>query len=90
MDPPLLSHYRDRDQTEVDVVLERGGRLIGVEVKAAATAKPADPNGLRRLREATGEEFARGIVLHDGDRVQRLSDRLFAMPVSQLWTTPER
>jgi predicted AAA+ superfamily ATPase len=88
VDPPLLSHYRDRDKVEVDFVLERGGQLVGIEVKASGTVKPADFNGLRRLREATGEAFSCGIVLHDGDRIQQVSDRLYAMPVCQLWTTP--
>jgi predicted AAA+ superfamily ATPase len=85
VDPPRLSHYRDRDKVEVDFVVERAGRLAGVEVKAAATVKPADFNGLKRLREAAGEAFACGIVLHDGDRIQRVGDRLFAMPVGELW-----
>jgi len=36
-----FSHYRDKDQNEVDVVIEdRSGRLVGVEVKAGATGDP--------------------------------------------------
>lgn len=90
VDPPLLSHYRDRDRFEVDFVLERGARLVGIEVKAAATVKPADFAGLRRLREAAGDAFSCGVVLHDGDRIQRVGDGLFAVPVSQLWRSAPR
>ncbi|MBC6403781.1 MAG: DUF4143 domain-containing protein, partial [Hyphomonadaceae bacterium] len=39
-DPALISHYRDKDQIEVDFVLERARRVVGIEVKAAATVKP--------------------------------------------------
>ncbi len=85
-DPASISHYRDRDQVEVDFVIEQAGRILGVEVKAAATVKPHDFHGLKRLHDATGEAFACGIVLHDGDRIQRTGERLFAMPISQLWT----
>jgi hypothetical protein len=84
-DPASISHYRDRDQVEVDFVIEQAGRILGVEVKAAATVKPDDFHGLNRLQDATGEAFACGIVLHDGERIQRTGEKLFAMPISQLW-----
>ena len=83
----IVGHYRDKDQAEVDLVLERSpNRVVGIEVKAGATAQPEDFRGLARLRSATGERFACGILLHDGDRVQQTGTRLFAMPVKMLWT----
>ncbi len=84
-DPLSISHLRDRDQVEVDFVLEKASRVVGIEVKAAASVKPEDFHGLKRLQEATGGAFACGIILHDGERIQRTGDRLFAMPVQQLW-----
>ena len=84
--PILFSHYRDKDRVEVDLVLERlPGAIVGIEVKAGATAHPGDFKGLARLREATGRRFACGIVLHDGDRIQQVGPKLFAMPVGALW-----
>jgi len=86
--PSLFSHYRDKDRVEVDLVLERlPGAIVGIEVKASATAHPGDFKGLARLREATGRRFACGIVLHDGDRIQQVGPKLFAMPVGALWET---
>ena len=83
-----VSHYRDKDRLEVDLVLERSpDRVVGIEVKAGATAHPGDFRGLVRLARAAGDRFACGIVLHDGDRVQQTGSRLFAMPVKMLWTT---
>jgi uncharacterized protein len=81
----LISHYRDKDKVEVDFVLERSGNIVGVEVKAAATVRPENFHGLKRLRDAAGKAFACGILLHDGERIQRAGDRLFGMPVGQLW-----
>ncbi len=81
-----ISHYRDKDGVEVDLVLERSpGTLVGIEVKAGATLRPPDFRGLERLREAAGERFVCGIVLHDGEHVQRAGSGLFGMPVSMLW-----
>lgn len=85
-DAPDLSHYRDKDGIEVDLVLERSpGPIVGIEVKAAATVWPRDFKGLTRLREASGGRFACGVVLHDGDRVQQVDSGMFAMPFRMLW-----
>ena len=52
-DPLSFFHFRDRDDFEVDIVIERGAReLAGVEVKAAATVRAGDFRGLRKLKEA--------------------------------------
>lgn len=84
-DPVSLSHFRDRDRTEVDFILEQDGKIVGIEVKAMATLKPRDFHGLKRLQGVMGGAFACGVVLHDGERIQRVGDRLFAMPVAALW-----
>ncbi|HEX7001921.1 MAG TPA: ATP-binding protein [Trueperaceae bacterium] len=82
-----FSHFRDRDGSEVDVVVEApGGTIAAVEVKAAATIGQGDFRGLTRLREHLGERFACGVLLHDGDSVLSFGDRLFAAPVATLWS----
>lgn len=82
-----FSHYRTRDQDEVDVIIEdRRGRVVGIEVKASATVKYDDFRGLRQLQEAVGDRFVRGLVLHDHDRVTPFGEKLQAAPLSLLWT----
>ena len=79
-------HFRDRDQDEVDVVLERGARgVAGIEVKAGATVRDTDFRGLRKLQRATGTRFAAGVVLYDGETCAPFGDRLFAVPIRTLW-----
>lgn len=81
-----LHHYRDKDQDEVDVVIERpDGALIGLEVKAAASVKAGDFKGLRKLANSCGESFKLGVVLYDGERSFSFEDRLVAAPISCLW-----
>jgi predicted AAA+ superfamily ATPase len=81
-----FSHYRDKDQFEVDIVMEdRRARVVGVEVKAAATATADDFRGLRRLADATGDRFAIGLVLYDNNRAVPFGERLWAAPLSCLW-----
>jgi uncharacterized protein len=81
-----FSHYRTKDQDEVDLVIEdRRGRMVGIEVKASATARSSDVKGLRQLQAAIGDRFLRGIVLYDHDRITPFDERIVAMPISTLW-----
>jgi len=81
-----FSHYRDKEQNEVDLVIENPERkIVGLEVKAGATVTAADFNGLRKLAEAAGPRFTLGLVLYDGDTVVPFGPRLHAAPVSSLW-----
>jgi uncharacterized protein len=83
-----LFHYRDRDQYEVDAVLEdNAGRVVAIEVKAAETARFEDFSGLRLLQRRLGERFQAGIVLYCGTQTLPFGDGLSCMPMSALWTT---
>ncbi len=78
--------YRDKDQDEVDIVVESdSGPLIGIEIKAAATVTATDLKGLRKLARACKDDFKLGVVLYDGEQVVPFGDRLFAAPVSCVW-----
>lgn len=79
-------HFRDRDGREVDIVLERDdGMIVGIEIKASATVRHGDFNGLRALAEACRDRFAWGTVLYDGTDVISFGDRIAAAPLSTLW-----
>lgn len=81
-----VSHFRTKEQDEIDLVLEdRQGRVIGIEVKASATVRPQDLRGLRQLQAAVGDKFVHGLVLHDHDRITPFDEKLHAGPVSMLW-----
>ena len=89
--PLQFFHFRDRDQVEVDIVIERGALAVaGVEVKAGATVAGADFRGLRKLRAALGARFAGGAVVYDGEMCTRFGDRLYAVPLRMLWEMPKQ
>ena len=84
--PTRFSHFRDRDDFEVDIVLERDSEtLCGIEVKASATVTQADFRGLRKLSQAAGEQFLCGVVLYDGELSVRFGEGFYAVPIRCLW-----
>ena len=85
-EPVRLFHYRDRDQVEVDMVLEHAsGTVIGIKVKAAETVRAEDFRGLRHLANRLGGRFRAGIVLYAGEQRLSFGDRLTALPMAALW-----
>lgn len=86
-DPELrFWHYRDSAHVEVDVVMTRGRKTWGIEVKAAASLSSEDGRGLARLAGQCGKDFERGIVLYNGqDILPMKDDRMLAVPFRELW-----
>jgi len=82
-----LHHYRDKDQDEVDILVEdERGAMVGIEVKASATVHASDFKGLRKLLDICANDLKLGVVLYDGTKVVPFGDRLFAAPMSCLWS----
>jgi len=77
-------HFRNKDKVEVDMIMQQGSKLAGIEVKASATVTQSDFKGLNKLKNACGEQFAAGVVFYDGENILPFGDRLFAVPVSTL------
>jgi predicted AAA+ superfamily ATPase len=83
---PTMHHYRSKDGVEVDVVLESAdGRVVGIEVKAAATVRPADFAGLRHLASRVGSLFRAGLVLYAGRESVPFGSSMWCVPISSLW-----
>jgi len=75
-------HFRNKDKVEVDIIIENGRQLTGIEIKASATVTASDFKGLKKLEAAYGERFLSGVVFYDGENVLSFGQRLFAVPIS--------
>lgn len=82
---PQLFHWRTHAKQEVDMILEAGGRVVGIEIKAGATVTADDFKGLKALATDAGHRWVRGVVLHSGSEMLPFGDNLVAMPISALW-----
>ncbi len=86
-----LHHFRDSTGREVDLVLERtDGLLVAVEIKASASPSPSQMENLAWLRDFMDRtepgSFKAGVLLHTGSHSLKLGDRLYMLPIEQLWT----
>lgn len=79
-------HYRDKEKNEVDLVIERGNKVWGIEVKLAGTINRQDLSGMRKLKEQCGSNFAGGVLLYGGQICRKMeSDPMWCIPLSYLW-----
>ena len=82
-----FSHYRDKDQVEIDIIIENAlDEIIAIEVKATATIHSKDLTGLKKLKELTKDRFKIGIILYDGDHTTSFGENLYAVPIAALWS----
>jgi hypothetical protein len=83
---PALLCWRDRTGPEIDALLESpDGRVVALEVKAAATLSTGDFKWLSLLRDRIGSRFAGGFVLYTGRDSLPWGDRLAGVPLSTIW-----
>lgn len=88
-----LFHYRAHAGSEIDVVAETDdGRVMGFEIKAAASVEITDFAHLIAVRDRvdllSDIHFERGVVFYTGLRTYSFGDRLEAVPLAALWLPP--
>lgn len=82
-----LYHYRDRDDHEIDFIIERDdGSILGIEVKAGSSIGLGDFKHLVWFKNkiATGINFI-GIVLYTGEHVIPFGTNLWGIPIGHMW-----
>ena len=83
-----VSHWRTRDNHEVDVVIERDdGRVIAFEVKTGTNIPSKELGPMVKLRDELGDRFIAGAVLYTGGLSYTPQDRIHVLPVDRLWRT---
>ena len=83
-----MHHLRvEGGRHEVDLVIDLGrGRLFGIEFKAGTAPTRHDARHLIWLRDELGKNFVGGVVLHSGQAVVELDDRVAGIPLQTVWS----
>jgi predicted AAA+ superfamily ATPase len=75
-----LGYWRTAIGEEVDFVIETGGRLLPIEVKASARPRLADCTHLRTFRAEYGKKSRAALLLHTGTTLEWLAPDVLAAP----------
>ncbi|HEX6086755.1 MAG TPA: ATP-binding protein [Thermoanaerobaculia bacterium] len=75
-----IFYWRTATGEEVDLVIETGGKLVPIEIKATAKPGQADAKHLRTFRDDYGRQCRTALLLHTGDRVEWLAPGILAAP----------
>lgn len=82
-----LWHYRDRQQREIDFLIEReDGAFIGIEIKAGSNIGMNDFRHMKWFKENLAKDKPfKGIVLYSGEHIASFGDDMMAIPLGALW-----
>ena len=75
-----LTYWRTATGEEVDFVVESGGKLLPIEVKATARPRIGDAAQLRSFRAEYGKKARAGLLLHAGGTTEWLAPDVLAAP----------
>jgi hypothetical protein len=75
-----LGYWRTASGEEVDLVVEAGGRLLPIEIKAAPRPRLGDAAHLRSFRAEYGRKARAGLLLHTGKTLEWLAPDVLAAP----------
>ena len=81
---PNLYYWQSNTIAEVDLVIERGGALYGIEVRSTATPSPSHAEGLARWLALAGSQ-ARGVLACRVDAPHALRPGIRAVPWHLAW-----
>ncbi len=82
-----LSHYRDRQQREIDFLIEReDGAMIGIEIKSGTNIGAKDFKHLKWFKNTlAGEHLFTGIILYSGEHITSFGENMLVVPFGALW-----
>ncbi len=78
---PKTYHWRTSGGAEVDLILERSGKLYPIEMKCKTHLSRADLSGLKAFRETYSKnEIMTGLIIYAGSEVYKLDEHTLAIP----------
>ncbi len=81
-----VSHLRERNGLEVDLVIELpDDSILGIEVRTAASLRPHQFGRLRALADRADRRFQGGVVLNTAARGHSYGHRMWSLPIAAVW-----
>jgi predicted AAA+ superfamily ATPase len=81
--PPNSYHWRSAGGAEVDIILERSGKLYPIEIKCKTNPTKADLSGLNAFRKTyTKNDIQPALLIYAGKEIFYIDEQTIAIP----WT----
>lgn len=78
---PKTYHWRTASGAEVDLILERSGKLYPIEMKCKTHLSKADLSGMKAFRDTyPNQEIMPGLIIYAGSEVFKLDEKTTAIP----------
>lgn len=79
--PPAIYHWRSHSGAEVDLILERDGKLFPIEIKAKSHPTKDDARGIKAFRESYPKAtIEKGLVIAPASSFYALDEKNFVLP----------
>ena len=78
---PFMYFLRDNNQVEIDLLIERDGKLHPIEIKKTASPTPAMTKNFEKFRAAGIDNLDYGAVVCMTDAIRPLNENAVAFPV---------
>ncbi len=75
--------YRTHSGLELDILLETGYGIIGMEIKARERFASTDIRSMREVAKSLGPEWRGGIVIYQGNEIKQIAE-------PSIWAVPSR
>ena len=80
---PNLYFWRTSNGAEVDLIMERGARLIPIEIKSNVKINPKSLLGIRNfIQMPRDQEIPFGVVIYRGNEIYRIKEKIIAVPLT--------
>ena len=83
IEPPVY-FYRDKDQKEIDMLIDYNGCLYPVEIKKTATPKKDTASAFSLLKRIKGKKTGTGVVVCSAEKVGILDENIYSIPVDYI------
>ena len=81
---PHLYFWRTSHGSEVDIIVEQGGKLIPIEAKLSGTPRLTMAPGILAFRKDFPRNTERGYIIHPGDMKLSIAPNVLALPFAAL------
>jgi predicted AAA+ superfamily ATPase len=75
--------YRTRSGMELDMLIQTGAGLIGIEIKSRKTYAKADLRAMKEISQRLGKEWRGGLLVNQGNVLRKIDE-------PDIWVIPSR